>query len=231
MSTITLSPAAPLTHTHSTQPPTPPLSRHSSRPSYFRSLSSTASIPQSRTNKPRLYLGLYPRGSGTSSFQSPSNCDSFHWALVVGPQTFSKKDPGTRYHVAHSDESGRAFLYEESDLLGSATNIPLCRITLAKVKDPARLTTLLRSLPSPNSGPSETCLSWARSAFQTLVADDSCLSSYLKPEAWENVEARARSYYKRKRGMRRFTETGDGVVWDPESVATWNFWENRETCA
>lgn len=215
---------------------TPTTTRPGIRPSYFRSLSSSSLTPQS--NKPRLYLALYARGGGSSTFHSSSNCDSFHWALVVGPQSSSRKDPGTRYHINHNDSPIHPFLYEESDLHDSESHIPLIRITLAKVRDQARLTSLIRSIPVPSGGgpPYETCLDWTRSAFQLLASDRGgssggadggpCLSSYLKAADWEHIETKARKYVKRKKDMRRFDRDGP---WDRGSVSTWNFWENRET--
>lgn len=203
-----------------------------SRPSYLRSLSSSTLVPQK--DKPRLYLALYPRGHSTSTFTSNSHCDSFHWALIVGPRSSARSDPGTRYHVLHTDSATHPFLYEETEISSSESHVPLVRITVAKVRDPARVTTLLRSVPPPKNAESDTCLSWTREAFRLLISDrgsgasTSCLSSYLKPADWEHVESRARKYIKRKRDMHRFDEDRAGP-WDRGSVSTWNFWENRET--
>lgn len=298
--TLTLPTSSPLalsrtnSYQNQQQPPLTPQATTPNtrpRPSYFRSLSSTATIPilntttstLLKTNKPRLYLALYPRGTGcTSSFSSSSHCDSFHFSLLVGPQTCSRKDPGTRYHVAHSDDSdsrGSLFVYEERDIRGppalsdettegddehndddpvnpshkprnnsSDVYIPSCRIALAKVRDPARLDALIRSVPLPNTShghgqghSSETCRDWTRRAFETIFGDAgsraACLSTYLKANEWEHVEAKARKYYKRKRDQRRWNihgEDGDDYhhgPWDPGMVATWNFWENREIAA
>ena len=232
-----------------TPPPRPALSRAASatsstststRPSYLRSLSSSHHLHPQR-NKPRLYLALYPRGHTSSTYTSNTHCSSYHFALLVGPQSSHRSDPGTRYHVSHTSDildTTHPFLYEETDITTSETHIPLVRITLAKVRDPERLTSLLRSVPVPVPNSSvtspETCLSWTRAAFTTLVTDkgDShngpCLSSYLKVSDWEFVEERARKYVKRKREFRRWDREHPGP-WDRNAIATWNYWENRET--
>jgi hypothetical protein len=203
------------------------------RPSVLRSLSSSTLIPQK--DKPRLYLALYPRGHTTSTFTSSSHCDSFHWALLVGPRSSARSDPGTRYHVLHTDNAVHPFLYEETEISTSTSHIPLVRITIAKVRSPDRLTALLRSLPIPLPENLETCLTWTRNAFTLLMSDkgdsaskSACLSTYLKPTDWDSVESRARKYLKKKRDVRRFDADHPGP-WDSESVSTWNFWENRET--
>ena len=204
----------------------------SSRPSYLRSLSSSTLTPQ--RNKPRLYLALYPRGHTSSTFTSNNNCSSYHFSLLVGPQSSSRSDPGTRYHVSHIDDSMHPFLYEETDITTSESHIPLVRITLAKVRDCERLTALLRSVPTPSFATEETCLSWTNAAFDTLVGDrgssgaSACLSTYLKPSDWEYVEERARKYVKRKREIRRWDRDPPGP-WDRGAISTWNYWENRET--
>jgi hypothetical protein len=202
------------------------------RPSVLRSISSNTLIPQK--DKPRLYLALYPRGHTTSTFTSSSHCDSFHWSLLVGPRSSSRTDPGTRYQVLHTDNTQHPFLYEETDIATSTSHVPLVRITIAKVRDSARVTSLLRSLPIPKANDIDTCLTWTRNAFALLMSDKGssdggpCLSTYLKPNDWDSVESRARKYLKKKRDMRRFDAERPGP-WDSGSVSTWNFWENRET--
>ena len=236
-----------------------------SRPTLPRSLSSTTSIP--KTNKPRLYIAIYQRGGGSSSCSfttSHSQCDSYHWSFIVGPQTALRKDPGTRYHLAHctspiipsSSSSRRAststtLLYEENDI---PTHLPastaLIRIAIAKVTNPDRLTHLLRSLAlalphshslstpsSSSSDPSYTCLTFIKSAYQTLITSHpSCLKTYLNPSDWNDIEHCARKYSKKKRDQRRFTPDTNMNMnvnrrWDVDCVSTFNFWENRETTA
>lgn len=212
-----------------------------SRPSLFRTYSSTTSISQ--TNKPRLYIALYPRGGSSSSYTSSHSCDAYHWSLVVGPQTALRKDPGTRYHVAHSTSpipsssprrpstTTSSLLYEENDIL---THLPasttLIRITIAKVTNPERLTSLLRSIPIPDSSSSYTCLSFIKAAYHILITDrmgGGCLKSYVNADDWKDIERCARKYCKKKRDQRRFTDAHG--PWDLGCVSTFNYWENRET--
>jgi hypothetical protein len=237
MSTLATPPARPsLARTSSAtsqRSTTASLTPSTSRPSYLRSISSTTLNPQ--RNKPRLYLALYPRGHTSSTFSSNTNCSSYHFALLVGPQSSNRSDPGTRYHVSHTDDSIHPFLYEETDITTSESHIPLVRITIAKVRDPERLIAILRDVPPPRPSANRevSCLSWTQAAFEALVSDrgldgNPCLSSYLKVGDWEYVEERARTYVKRKRDARRWDREHPGP-WDRGLVSTWNYWENRET--
>ena len=212
----------------------------SQRPSYLRSLSSKSTLTHSPKDKPRLYITLYPRGSSTSTFTSNSTCDSYHWTLTIGPQTFSRSDTGTRYHVTHSTTTSSShgksidttLLYTEDCL--STTRLardPLVRICIAKIIDLERLETILRSLPIPLCDSSYSCLTFVRSAFTALHhgVGAGCLKSYLSKDDWKDVELCVRKYCKRKREQRRFT--GDNGSWNDGTVSTFNYWENREVCA
>ncbi|KAJ9614332.1 hypothetical protein H2200_002468 [Cladophialophora chaetospira] len=201
-----------------------------------RSWSSTSTKPT--RDKPRLYIVLYPRGgsSTASSFRNVSSCDSYHWALVVGPQTALRADVGTRYHVAHLDE-GNKYIYEEQDIpLNIAAQKGLVRIALCKVTNEQRLQSILRSLPPRENDSAFNCLTWVREAFTKLHEDGKVAKTYLKASDWEHVEACTRKYCKRKRDAGRFQESNDmadnnGAVpaWDVKKISTFNFWENRET--
>lgn len=230
----------------SSSPPTMP---SPTRPSYFRSVSSSSASSSTHINprkgKPRLYIALYPRSSSySSSFSSPTACDSYHWCLIVGPQTSGRKDPSTQYHVSHSNgndsspfsrknSTSSTFLYEENDIPGTPlAQKALVRVCIAKVTDLLLLESTLRSLtiPSSTADPSFTCLSWVRTAFLALH-NRGCLKSYLKDEDWKDVELCARKYCKRKRQQRRWVTEGLGGPWESELVSTFNFWECREVCA
>jgi len=192
---------------------------------FFRSLSSTT-----QKDKPRLYIALYPRGG--TSFQTNVNCDSYHWSIIVGPQTAWRKDPGTRYHVAHVDHGDRRhdqhWFYEEQDMASSATaQRVLVRVAVAKVIDEPRLQSLLRELPVAEDDSAFSCLTWVKNAYLKLMADSKCLKSYLDEADWPAVERCAREYCKRKREQRRIQD--QAATWDAETVSTFNFWENRET--
>ncbi|EXJ77194.1 hypothetical protein A1O3_10352 [Capronia epimyces CBS 606.96] len=207
----------------------------STRAQILRSLSTTSLRPARK--KPRLYIVLYPRGgsSATSSFRNDFNCDSYHWALVVAPPTGSRKDAGTRYHVAHLNHSSGKYFYEEQDIPShAAAQTGLVRITLAKVTDESRLRALLRDIPVRQDDSAFNCLTWVREAFVKLLADGKSAKSYLHAEDWKAVEACARAYCKRKRDVGRFQEHSAPAIvhaWRWDEISTFNFWENRETTA
>ncbi|KAF2720659.1 hypothetical protein K431DRAFT_88585 [Polychaeton citri CBS 116435] len=202
------------------------------RPGYLRSLSS-----YTQRNKPRLYVALYPRGGSESSFTRTSDCESYHWALIVGPQTASRSDAGTRYHIAHSSTlsfadsrrvSVQSLVYEENDLPTTpSAQTMLVRIAVAKVINADYVRDILRSLPVAVDGVNDTCLAWVQNAFTELHSKHGCLKSYLCEEDWKEVEMVAREYCKRKREQRRWTDA-DGP-WDMGNVSTYTFWQNRET--
>lgn len=228
-----------------------PTSATQTRPNFFRSVSSSSF----KRDKPRLYLALYSKGGSapSSTYNANVTCDSYHWALVVGPKTASRTDPGICYQLLHSSNgSNPTSSYEETDLSRqspSQSQALLVRITLAKVLDEDRVQLILRNLrlSSPMSSCSEstsstssehdhtsTCLNWVRTAFRHLTSDSSKpLRCYIGPEEWNDVEARARKYAKKKRTQGRFNTSAnidpEDIWWDPDEVATWNYWENRET--
>ena len=214
-----------------------PPSATSTRPQFLRSLSSTSSMKTTK-DKPRVYIVLYPRGasSATSSFRSPFSCDSYHWAIVVGPSTTSR-ECGTRYHIAHHNEDSHRHFYEEQDVpSNSVAQKALIRVTVCKVTDEERLQSILRILPVPEEDPAFNCLSWVRDAFYRLHDDGKAVKSYLNAGDWNNVEACARKYCKRKRDAGRFQDgnatvnvNGMAADWDVKKISTFNFWENRET--
>ncbi|OCT48482.1 hypothetical protein CLCR_04371 [Cladophialophora carrionii] len=186
-------------------------------------------------DKPRLYVALYPRGdtSTTSSFRNVSSCDSYHWALVVGPQTACRTDVGTRYHVAHLDEHSDKYLYEEQDIpLNVGAQKGLVRVAICKVSDEERLQSILRDMPIRGDDSAFNCLTWVREAFRRLHDDGKAVKTYLKSDDWDDVEKCARKYCKRKRDAGRFQEgnnNGAARAWDVNQISTFNFWENRET--
>ncbi|KAK5115254.1 hypothetical protein LTR62_001454 [Meristemomyces frigidus] len=203
---------------------------HATRPSYFRSLSSS-----SQKDKPRLYIGLYPRCSGHDG------CDAYHWTLVTGPATPARKDITTRHHLAHTGShtvlgnDSQHSLYHGDDLIDRphAQAELLVRITVAKVVDNERLQTVLqnlrvRSRVGNDCTEPSTCAQWVKDAFVALRADSSCLKSLLDIEDWDVIERMAREYCRGKRREGRFSN--DAMDWwRRENVSTFNAWENRET--
>jgi len=202
----------------SLQPPTP-------RPSFLRSISSSSvSSIITAKDKPRLYIALYPRGG--SLFQHTANCDSFHWSIIIGPQTAARSDPGTRYHIQHG-HGDHQYFYEEQDFGESTAQTLLVRVTVAKVVDEARVRAVLRDVPFKQGDEAENCLTWVKKAYVRLIEDGKCVKGYVYEDDWADIERCARRYGKKKREMRRFQDSGG--PWDMAMVPTWNFWENRET--
>ena len=223
--------------------------------------SKSLSIPRGfyhQKDKPRLYLALFSRGGlvgAGGGYGSQLSCDTHHWALLIGPKSPLRSEAGTAYHVVHSSISSgnkSPLVYEETDLVENPhhSRALLIRIALAKVLDEQRVIALLRSNAvitskdcqsstrgrQESTGSIETsslsCLSWVKSAWE-LVSDNSQkpLKSYFGPDDWEGMDARARSYVKRKRQQGRFQTVveGQNVSWNVAEVPTWNYWENRET--
>ena len=173
-------------------------------------------------NKPRLYIALCSRGD--TSFRNEVHWDSYHWALLVGPDSASRGEAGTRYHVRHDRSSPKMF-YEEQDMDLSLAQMVNIKIAVAKVISIAQLQRVLRDLPLHDDDPTWTCLSWVRSAFQKLIADRKALKGYVTGKDWPDMEARARRYVQQKREQRRTQD----LARTTHTIPTWNFWENRET--
>ncbi|KAK4942138.1 hypothetical protein LTR10_018030 [Elasticomyces elasticus] len=200
-----------------------------SRPQFIRTISSS-----SNRDKPRLYIALYPRG-GLPFFRNNFNCDSYHWSLIIGPQTALRTDPGTRYHIAHGDDDTNKYVYEEQDIPSTAgAQTVLVRVAVAKVTDESRLEALLREIPLRQDDSAYTCHTWVREAFIKVLDDNKSVKSYLKADDWNAVEACARKYCKRKRDAGRFVEDSNAGGMNQSNgqmISTFNFWENRETTA
>jgi uncharacterized protein DUF6914 len=87
-------------------------------------------------NKLRLYIALCSRGD--TSFRNEVDCDSYHWALLVGPDSGSREEAGTRYHVRHYRGTPKMF-YEEQDMDLSLAQMIHVKIAVAKVISIAQL--------------------------------------------------------------------------------------------
>lgn len=236
-----------------------------SRPPFFRSVSATShvsnrsskSLAITRTfshqkDKPRLYLALLPRGGASGgSYGSQRACDSYHWALLIGPKSPLRSEAGSIYHIVHanSDFITTPFYYEETDLSDNPhqSRSVLARIALAKIVDEQRVIEILRSLAPPTetdaAGTSQSsfdsdgvssmsCLSWVKLAWENLSGDSQRpLKSYFGPKEWPSIEARARKYIKRKRTQGRYQANIDyedvNITWNPDEICTWNYWGKR----
>jgi hypothetical protein len=136
----------------------------------------------------------------------------------------------------HVENGPKKHLYEEQDVPTTPpAQMGLVRIAVCKVVDEDRLLAILRALPIPDDDHFYNCLSWVREAFQVLHDDGKAIKSYLDADDWNDVEACARKYCKRKRDAGRFQDQVGGddehlpVLWDVKKIPTFNFWENRET--
>lgn len=236
------------------------------RPAFYRSISNTSNISTrssrhiknlsiTRTfshqkDKLRLYLAIFSRGGATGgTYGSQLTCDSYHWAIILGPKSPLRTEAGTAYHIVHSSsEFGVPYLYEETDLRESphlARNL-LARIALAKVVDEHRIPIILRNLAQElnlqakyrqgsvdsTRESSLSCLSFAKAAWEALAEDGKRpLKSYFDGGEWDEMETRARKYVKRKRQQGRYSHNVEpvDVTWNTAEVPTWNYWENRET--
>jgi hypothetical protein len=173
-------------------------------------------------NKPRLYVALCSRVD--TSFRNEVDCDSYHWSLLVGPDSAAREKAGTRYHVRHERGTPKMF-YEEQDMDLSLAQKIHVKIAVAKVISIAQLQKTLRNLPLHDDDPTWTCLSWVKSAFQRLITDRKVLKGYVSANDWPDIEARTRRFVQQKREQRRTLDLS-GIT---HSIPTWNFWENRET--
>ena len=226
------------------------------RPTFFRTVSSSSQVStrstrslksfSHRKDKQRLYLGVFAKSAAGGVYASQISCDSYHWALIIGPKSALRVEAGTAYQIvhSHSDFVDTPYFYEETDLVNTPhqNRTLLARIALAKVTDEEQVIKTLRTNAVSAKGrkPSVasvdevglTCLSWVRDTWDALANDPGRpMKSYFDGEDWEDIESRARRYVKRKRMQGRYNphmDPGD-VTWNPAEIPTWNYWENRET--
>lgn len=238
------------------------LSLPEQRPSFYRTISSSSQASNRssralaltrsfsfRKDKPRLYLALLPKGGPAGgAYGSQFSCDSYHWALVLGPKSALRSQAGVAYHIVHtaSGFTDSASFYEETDLGEQAhlSRTILARIALAKVVDEEYVVSVIRGAAAATRKASiaahgstdhvcrTSCLSWVKTAWEAISGDTSKpLRTFFGPGEWDNIENRARKYVKRKRLQGRYhPNTGPAdITWNADEIPTWNYWENRET--
>ena len=181
---------------------------------------------KSKKNKPRLYVALYTRRKD-SAFHSAIYCDSYHWALVIGPPTGSRTDPGTRYDV-HKRTTGDTsrWVYEETHVQDPPAKLVLVRVAIVKILDVAKVETIFRSTPLRDDDPTWRCLHWVRDAVKALLRDGTSVRGYIHEGDWEDIEATTRRFVRRKRDQGRLRDSRESGL--PIKIPTWNFWERRE---
>lgn len=175
------------------------------------------------SNKLRLYIALYARGSEAQ--------DPYHWALISGPKTETDTSRGKRYHVrqrqyTENGELRSRWEYGELEIPTSPTRMILVRVMVAKVVKWERMQQILRAVPTVQNDPNWTCRTWVRDALASLAADVGVLGT--SATAWTTVESTVKRYVGQKKDQHRF----DGQVhWDMNKVPTWDLIENKETVA
>ena len=173
------------------------------------------------SNKPRLYVALYARGSVQQN--------TYHWALVSGPKAEKSTSQGKRYHVkqrqyAENDQLRTEWEYEELEIPITPTRMILVRVTVAKVTDWDNMEQILRGIPLVQNDASWTCRTWVKDALVRLADDGRALGTSVSD--WLTVENTAKRYVQEKKDQHRF----DGQEpWDLEKVPTWDLIENKET--
>ncbi|KAH6651582.1 hypothetical protein BKA67DRAFT_660381 [Truncatella angustata] len=170
------------------------------------------------SNKPRLYIALYPSGVVNSEERK------YHWGFLIGPKAESKAIvPGARYHVKNSP---LGWTYEEIPLENvRTTNSLLARILIAKIEDEQRLIALLRQLPVIQGDPNWRCRTWIAGALAEIARDGKCLGTAQLD--WHKIEAFARHYVGDKTASGRYHSAADLIKPKP----TWDMLENKEIVA
>ncbi|KAJ2991012.1 hypothetical protein NUW58_g2681 [Xylaria curta] len=168
------------------------------------------------SNKPRLYVALYPSGVVNNEERK------YHWGFLIGPKAESKDVvPGARYHVKNSP---LGWEYEEILLENvRTTHALLARILIAKIEDEQRLIALLRRLPVIQGDSNWRCRSWIASALAEIAKDGKCVGT--AELDWQKIEAFARQYVGAKTTSGRYQSAEDLLKPKP----TWDMLGNKES--
>lgn len=177
-----------------------------------------------RSNKSRLYVSLYFR-----SGQAPP--DSYHWALLVGPKRDEDPYDAMQYHVKNTIQpgvSGQPWVFESSRLGDSETRFRLLtRVLIAKIGDPSSIDASLRSVPVVQGDPDFNCISWVRSAIETLNAHG--VLSVSKFVDWSTIDQQCKDYVAKKKQAGRWSSspTSDSKH-KFVKIPTWDMLQGRE---
>ncbi|OAA45024.1 hypothetical protein NOR_03778 [Metarhizium rileyi] len=176
-------------------------------------------------NKPRLYVGLYVRGS---SAKMPGREDSYHWALLSGPKHDLKSDlQHTMYHVKdrlviEGEPEAVSSVWEYS-VESDRSSMLLARIVVGKICDLHRLESILRSVPVRGEKEGWNSISWIQEAFHLASMAPGVLGSHM--EDWEEIRQTAMSYVDEKKAKHRFDGLGK---FDPSKPPTWDMLQGKE---
>ena len=125
------------------------------------------------SDKPRLYVALYARGS------SQSDGEPYHWALIVGPKEELQDSRGRRHHVRNTiDQAGNSYwYYQQVEIPVQPTSTLLVRIAIAKVTDQAQLERTLENMTLVQNDPNWNCRIWVGDALAALEGDGRSLGT------------------------------------------------------
>ncbi|KAK2594673.1 hypothetical protein QQS21_007649 [Conoideocrella luteorostrata] len=174
----------------------------------------------------RLYVGLYVRGG---SPKMPGKEDTYHWALLTGPQTDPKL--GCRHVMYHVKErlvvegeprvARRVWEYTtEFD----RTPMLLVRIAIAKVSNIHRLERALQKVPLCPDKEGWNCVEWVREAIQLASRERGALGPTITD--WSAIRDKTMWYVDQKKAAHRYD--GLGLRADLARTATWDMLVDRE---
>ncbi|KAI1430281.1 hypothetical protein F5Y12DRAFT_781463 [Xylaria sp. FL1777] len=170
------------------------------------------------SDKPRLYIALYPSGIVNDEERK------FHWGFLIGPKVEKEKNvPGGRYHVKNSPQ-GWTYIEDSLENVRYTNNL-LARIVVAKIEDEQRLISLFRRLPVVQGDPNWRCRTWVASALDAIMRDGKCVGT--AELDWYKIEALGRQYVRAKTEAGRYQHAVDML----EPKPTWDMLENKETVA
>ncbi|KHN98686.1 uncharacterized protein MAM_03148 [Metarhizium album ARSEF 1941] len=154
--------------------------------------------------------------------------DSYHWALLSGPNNHLKSDLQlTMYHVKDKlvikGEPKAASSVWEYSVESDRSSLLLAHIVVGKIRDIHRLEDILRSVPVRSSKEGWNSISWVQEAFRLVSVAPGVLGSHI--EDWEEIRRTAMSYVDEKKAKHRFDGLGR---FDLSKPATWDMLQGKE---
>lgn len=150
----------------------------------------------------------------------------YHWGIILGPKTETEGNTGMRFHAKESitEEGVSAWVFEEKESSLTATSMVLVRVMIAKVRNRARLISILRNVPMRPDVPGWNCIGWVKEALELLEKDGKVLGTSVAE--WRTVRNAAMDYCQLKRDEHRFDGT---VQFDMRIMPTYDLLERKET--
>ncbi|KAI0184999.1 hypothetical protein EV127DRAFT_456483 [Xylaria flabelliformis] len=166
------------------------------------------------SDKPRLYVALYPSGVVNNEERKQAR---YHWGFLIGPKVEKTPKKCARRTLSR-------WTYEEVPLENvRATNSLLARIVVAKIEDEQRLISLFRRIQVVQGDPNWRCRTWVASALDAIMSDGKCVGT--AELDWHKIEALGRQYVRAKTEAGRYQHAADMLKPKP----TWDMLENKET--